>query len=383
MQVVRVARSVTRQERYHPEKAVHLSVGRRIPKGMKLRLLTSFVLVGALAIFSGSGATAAGTKTWMKAGKTYTISVTASDGSVYKITGTKKKIEIALARLEKKAAALAAAAATADSCRTNLCVNKIVNATTGEVTEVAFTEAEIAAREAATLANATRQIELASAARAKFSSVGATDVLGIPISVNGSSMTLTGTADELTSRVAELQRAAVEAEAAMETDPCAAGGCTKTIVDLHWGNAPATTTVLPLSAEDLAQRARDRAAAATQARAVADAAAGAVAEPILSLSINTPNQGFGTSGTRSQLEATVRDLEQRAAEAAANANNGCNSCFDRIVDLHWGLAPQTVTDVPFSPERMAQYQADAAANAARAAELASAARAALDAVPVP
>ena len=62
-------------------------------------------MVIALAISSGSGAMAAGTKTWMKAGKTYTISVTASDGSVYKITGTKKKIEIALARLEKKAAA--------------------------------------------------------------------------------------------------------------------------------------------------------------------------------------------------------------------------------------------------------------------------------------
>jgi hypothetical protein len=152
----------------------------------------------------------------MKAGKTYTISVTASDGSVYKITGTKKKIEIALARLEKKAAALAAAATVADSCRTNLCVNKIVNATTGEVTEVAFTEAEIVSREAAALADATRQIEFASAARAKYSSVGASDILGIPISVNGSSMTLTGTADELTARVAELQRAAVEAEAAIE-----------------------------------------------------------------------------------------------------------------------------------------------------------------------
>jgi hypothetical protein len=352
---------------------------------MKLRKVIPFVIVLALAISSGSGAMASGTKTWMKAGKTYTISVTASDGSVYKITGTKKKIEIALARLEKKAAALAAAATVADSCRTNLCVNKVVNATTGEVTEVAFTEAEIASREAAALADATRQIEFASAARAKYSTVGASGVLGIPISVNGSSMTLTGTADELTSRVAELQRAAVEAEAAVEADPCAAGGCTNTIVDLHWGNSPATTTVLPLSAEDLAQRARDRSAAATQARAIADAAAGSVAEPILSLSVNTPNQGFGTSGTRSQLEATVRDLEQRAADAAAHAQDPCaaGGCTKVIVDLHWGLQPPTTTILPLDAADIAQRATDAAANAARAAELASAARAALDAVPVP
>jgi hypothetical protein len=157
------------------------------------------------------------------------------------------------------------------------------------------------------------------------------------------------------------------------------------LVDLHWGNSPATTTVLPLSAEDLAQRARDRSAAATQARAIADAAASSVAEPILSLSVNTPNQGFGTSGTRSQLEATVRDLEQRAADAAAHAQDPCaaGGCTKVIVDLHWGLQPPTTTILPLDAADIAQRATDAAANAARAAELASAARAALDAVPVP
>ncbi len=90
---------------------MHLSVDRCTPRGMNLRKVIPFVIVLALAISSSSGAMATGTKTWMKAGKTYTISVTASDGSVYKITGTKKKIEIALARLEKKAAANAARAA--------------------------------------------------------------------------------------------------------------------------------------------------------------------------------------------------------------------------------------------------------------------------------
>lgn len=315
------------------------------------------------------------------AGKKVTISVTAADGTVLKISGTRAQVERKLLKLEKQAVALAARAAAADPCRTTLCINKVVNVRTGVTTETALTEVEIASREAAVLAEASKKIELATLARAKYSGAGATDVLGIPISVNGTSMTITGTAEEISTQVSELQRKAIEAEAAIEVDPCASGGCTKTIVDLHWGNAPATTTVLPLSAEDLAQRALDRSASATRARAIADAAANSVPEPIIAISVQTPNQGFGTSGTRSQLEAAVRDLETRAAQAAESAAAGCTGCFDRVVDLHWGLAPATVTDIPFSPERIAQHAADAASNAANAAALATAAREALNNLP--
>ena len=337
------------------------------------------VAIAALLILTASPAANSTSKN--TAGKKITISVTALDGTILKISGTRAQVERKLLRLERQAVVLAERAAAADPCRTTLCINKVVDVSTGVTTETALTEAEIAIREATVLAEASKKIELATLARAKYIGAGAADVLGIPISVNGTSMTITGTAAEISAQVSELQRQAIEAEAAIEVDPCAAGGCTKTIVDLHWGNAPATTTVLPLSAEDLAQRAIDRSASATRARAIADAAASSVPEPIIAISVQTPNQSFGTSGTRSQLEATVRDLETRAAQAAESAAAGCTGCFDRVVDLHWGLAPATVTDIPFSPERIAQHAADAAANTASAAALAAAAREALDTLP--
>lgn len=344
-------------------------------KNKKMLVLLSVLLLSVTSVAPANSAR----KT--TAGKKISIAVTLDDGTLWKFSGTKSQVERALKRLESQAATLATRAATVDPCRITVCINKTVDLATGITTEVALTEAEILTREANTLIEANKKIELATIARAKYLGEGASEVLGIPINVNGSSMTITGTASEIASQVSELQRRAVEAEAAIETDPCAIGGCTKTIVDLHWGNAPATTTVLPLSAEDLAQRATDRSAAATRARAIADAAAGSTPEPIIAISVQTPNQGFGTSGTRSQLEATVRELESRATQAAASAAAGCTGCFDRVVDLHWGLAPATTTDIPFSPERMAQHAADAAANAASTAALATAAREALNNVP--
>lgn len=340
-----------------------------------------YLVVTAIAVFTFFSITTASGAENTTSGKKITISVTAEDGTVWKFSGTKTQVERALRKLNSEAAVLAARAATVDPCRVTVCINKTVNLATGITTEIPMTEAEIVLREANTLALANKNIELAALARTKYLGEGASDVLGIPINVNGTSMTITGTAAEIASQVSELQRRAVEAEAAIEADPCAVGGCTKTIVDLHWGNAPATTTVLPLSGEDLAQRATDRSAAATRARAIADAAAGSSPEPIIAISVQTPNQGFGTSGTRSQLETTVRELESRAAQAAASAAAGCTGCFDRVVDLHWGLAPATTTDIPFSPERIAQHAADAAANAASAAALATAAREALNNVP--
>lgn len=340
-----------------------------------------YLVATAIAVFTFSSISTANGAGKTTAGKKITISVTAEDGTVWKFSGTKTQVERALRKLNSNAAALAAKAATVDPCRITVCINKTVDVATGITTEIPMTEAEIVLREANTLALANKNIELAALARSKYLGEGASDVLGIPINVNGNSMTITGTATEIAFQVSELQKKAIEDEAAVEVDPCAAGGCTKTIVDLHWGNAPATTTVLPLSAEDLAQRAIDRSSAATRARAIADAATNSVAEPIIAISVQTPNQGFGTSGTRSQLEATVRDLEARATQAAESAAIGCTGCFDRVVDLHWGLAPATVTDIPFSPERIAQYNADAASNAANAAALATAAREALSNVP--
>jgi hypothetical protein len=98
------------------------------------------------------------------------------------------------------------------------------------------------------------------------------------------------------------------------------------------------------------------------------------------------NTSFGTSGTREQLGATVAQLAERAASAAANASNLANNpIVERhvIVDLHWGLSPATTTVIEKEIAGAERDSRIASANteAANAAALAQAAPQALDAIP--
>ena len=127
-----------------------------------------YLVVTAIAVFtffSISTASGAGKTT---SGKKITISVTAEDGTVWKFSGTKTQVEIALRKLNSEAAVLAARAASIDPCRVTVCINKTVNVATGITTEIPMTEAEIVLREANTLALANKNIELAALARSKY-----------------------------------------------------------------------------------------------------------------------------------------------------------------------------------------------------------------------
>ena len=201
------------------------------------------------------------------------------------------------------------------------------------------------------------------------------------------SRTIQGNLNQISEEVARLR---FEAEALKSgQDPCLIETCYKTIVDLHWGLAPATTSTIPLTEEDLAQRAIDRNRQITQAEALASAAEEGLASgasPVYQFSVSLPNQSFGTSGTRQQLEATVRDLQERAAQALANASDlASNPIVERsvVVDLHWGLAPATttITEREITGAERDQRIADANRQAENAQSLADAAAAALAEIP--
>jgi hypothetical protein len=217
----------------------------------------------------------------------------------------------------------------------------------------------------------------------------ATAIYAIPLSVSGSTQTIQGTPQQIAEQVQRLRGEAETLKTSVTVDPCSIETCYKTIVDLKWGLAPATTTTIPLTAEDLAQRAIDRNQAATRAEAIATAAEAGLANgpaPVYSLDVSANNSSFGTSGTREQLAATVAQLAERAASAAANASNLANNpIVERhvIVDLHWGLAPATTTVIEKEITGIERDSRIASANAeaSNAAALAQAAQQALEAIP--
>lgn len=309
-------------------------------------------------------------------------------GSQVVFSGTYEQIQSQIQTLQQTSIQLTSQVQLGDSCRITACYKKIVNATTGEEKIVALTEEEIVVRELDVARSAAKYQALVESAGSNYLD-RATAVYAIPITVAGGSQTIQGTPQQIAEQVQKLRSEADTLRASAAVDPCSIETCYKTIVDLHWGLSPATTTTIPLTAEDLAQRAADRNQAATRAEAIAAAAESGLArgaDPVYSMQVSSPNSSFGTSGTREQLAATVAQLAERAAAAAANASNLANNpIVERhvIVDLHWGLSPATTTIVEkeiTGSERDSRI-ASANAEAANAAALAQAAQDALAAIP--
>ena len=307
-------------------------------------------------------------------------------GNQVRISGTANQIKSQISKLQMDAISLAAAVLLGDNCRVEACYKQIVNASTGASSLIPLTESEILQREEGTAREALRVQNLLASAGDDYQ-MRSNKLFAIPINAGGINRTIRGSLTNIASQVTQLR---AEAEALrLGEDPCAIETCYKTIVDLHWGLAPATTTTIPLSAEDLAQRAIDRNKQAEQAEALASAAELGLSEgpsPVYEVSVSTPNRSFGTSGTRSQLAEQVRQLQEQANAARANAESLANNpIVERhlIVDLHWGLAPATQTIVEreiTGAERDARI-AQANAHAANAQALAEAAADALSEIP--
>lgn len=307
----------------------------------KLRLIASLILISSFVL---PAAQADSTVTYL-GGRFFALTITDDAGNEFTVTGSPDLIQNRMESIQSEFLALTAQITLGDSCRTQVCFKQEVNATTGETQLIALTEAEILARELEVAKRATRLQAILDSAGANYMTK-AESIYAIPISAGGISQTIQGTPAQIASEVQRLRNDAELLKANTSVDPCAVETCYKTIVDLHWGLAPATTTTIPLTQEDLAQRAIDRNQAATRAEAVAAAAESGTAAPVYSFNFQTPNSSFGTSGTRDQLAATVAQLQERAAQAAANASNLANNPIverNVIVDLHWGLAPATTT----------------------------------------
>lgn len=315
-----------------------------------------------------------------------TLNLVDETGNSYSITGTSDQISAKMTEIQNDALRLAAQVALGDNCRIQSCYKTVVNVATGVTETIALTEAEILQRELETARQATRAQALLDSAGGNYQ-VKATTVYAIPIVTANSSQTIQGTPAQIADQVKDLRARADALK--NEADPCATTVCYKTIVDLNWGIGPSTTSTIPLTAEDLAQRATDRANQAAQAEAVAKAAENGLVNgpsPVYSLSVNLPNQGFGTSGTREQLAAVVAQLREQAANAAVNANNLANNPIverNVIVDLHWGLAPATTTieEKTLTGTERDNRIAQANDQATRAQELADAAAAQLAQIP--
>jgi hypothetical protein len=265
--------------------------------------------------------------------------LTDDSGSQISYSGTYEQIQTQISQLQEQAIALASQVQLGDSCRITACYKKIVNASTGEESILPLSEAEIVNRELEVARTASRYQALIESAVSNYLAK-ATEIYAIPLSVAGSTQTIQGTPQQIAEQVQRLRGEVDALKANSSIDPCTVETCYKTIVDLHWGLSPATTTTIPLSAEDLAQRAIDRNQVATRAEAIASAAESGLASgpaPVYRMDVASNNTFFGTSGTREQLAATVAQLAERAASAAANASNLANNpIVERhvIVDLH-------------------------------------------------
>jgi hypothetical protein len=291
--------------------------------------------------------------------KKITISVEIEGVKPLKIQGTKKQVNKKIKKLESEALALVQQAIRGDSCRVTVCTKIDEDEKSGNTIERPLTDIEIAIIESKALIQAIQKVELVKLAQKQNSGVQ----MVIPISVDGVSSTITGTAAQIAVQLTELQTNAVE----KQIDPCAAGGCTKMIVNATTG----VTNVLPLSAADLAQRAKDTEDRSTSARKMLEAALSAEAEPSLTLSVQLPNQSFSTSGTRSQLEEFVKGLESRAAEYS-NSVDPCAAGGCTKVEVNASTGVTTVSEL--SAADLAQRSAAAVASANSAAAAASAAR---------
>lgn len=309
-----------------------------------------------------------------------------NEGNEFTLSGTHGKIQEEINKLQEESIALAATLTLGDNCRISICYKTVVDVSTGQSSIVPFTEEEIQFREASISKRAIQVNSFLQSIGEDFL-IKTEPVFAIPINAGGFSTTIQGTLQDISRQVDELKARAENLRNSIDT--CMIETCYKTIVDLHWGMAPATTTTIPLTEEDLAQRALDRSRQIEQADALASAAATRLnegASPVYSLSVSTTNRGFGTTGTREQLIQVVNELQARAAQARQNAEQlASGPIIERgvVVDLHWGLSPATTTEYEreITGAERDQRIADANRRAQEDLELASAAEKALSEIP--
>ena len=307
---------------------------------------------------------------------TFALQVQSDDGQAISLFGTIKGIAETVTKLQVEALELQARVEIGDNCRVTTCFKSVVDASTGIQQTLELTEDEIKARELFAQNRLLQVSRVLTAVGDNYTSK-LEPVLAIPINAGGSSFTIQGTVEQISRQIQDLKNRVTELQD--QADPCSLTTCYKTIVDIAAG----TVETIPLSATDLAQRAVDRVNELQRAIAVAQAAESnsGSASQVYQLSVETSNQGFGTSGTRAQLEQVVRDLQERAAQAAANAaaadpcaTGGCNA-----VEVNATTGVTTIRELTAS--ELAMRETMRANEAARTAELAAAAAAALANIP--
>lgn len=307
---------------------------------------------------------------------TFALQVQTDDGQELSLFGTIKGIADTVTKLQVEALELQARVEIGDNCRVTTCYKSVVDATTGEQQTLALTEDEIKARESFAQNRLLQVSKVLTAVGDNYTSK-LEPVLAIPINAGGSSFTIQGTVAQISKQIQDLKNRVNELQD--QADPCALTTCYKTIVDIAAG----TVETIPLSAADLAQRAVDRVNELQRAIAVAQAAENnsGNASQVYQLSVETANQGFGTSGTRAQLEQVVRDLQERAAQAAANAAavDPCAAGGCSAVEVNATTGVTTIRELTAS--ELAMRETMRAQEAARTAELAAAAAAALANIP--
>ncbi len=339
--------------------------------------LAYLALSSALVVFPASAAFAENELRPTYGGEaTFALEVNSEDGSQLALIGTVNAIKETVTRLQVEALELQARIEIGDNCRVTTCFKTVVDVASGEQQTLALTEEEIKARETFSQSRLLQVSKVLTAVGDGYTSK-LEPVMAIPINAGGSSFTIQGTVAQISKQIQDLKNRVTELQD--QADPCSLTTCYKTIVDIAAG----TVETIPLSLNDLAQRATDRVNELQRAIAVAEAAennAGG-ASPVYQLSVETQNQGFGTSGTRAQLEQVVRDLQERATQAAANAAaadpcaaGGCTS-----VEVNATTGVTTIRDLTAS--ELAMRETMRANEAARTAELAAAAAAALANIP--
>ena len=307
---------------------------------------------------------------------TFALQVQSDDGLAISLFGTIKGIAETVTKLQVEALELQARVEIGDNCRVTTCYKSVVDASTGIQQTLELTEDEIKARELFAQNRLLQVSRVLTAVGDNYTSK-LEPVLAIPINAGGSSFTIQGTVEQISKQIQDLKNRVTELQD--QADPCSLTTCYKTVVDIAAG----TVETIPLSATDLAQRAVDRVNELQRAIAVAQAAESnsGNASQVYQLSVETSNQGFGTSGTRAQLEQVVRDLQERAAQAATNAaaadpcaTGGCNA-----VEVNATTGVTTIRELTAS--ELAMRETMRANEATRSAELAAAAAAALANIP--
>jgi hypothetical protein len=341
------------------------------------KIATHLFLAVGLAVSSSAAAIAENELRPTYGGEaTFALELKSEDGSQLALIGTVNAIKETVTRLQVESLELQARIEIGDNCRVATCFKTVVDVSTGKQETLALTEEEIKERENFSQSRLLQVSRVLTAVGDSYTSK-LEPVLAIPINAGGSSFTIQGTVAQISKQIQDLKNRVTELQD--QADPCSLTTCYKTIVDIASG----TVESIPLSLNDLAHRANDRVNELQRAIAVAQAAednAGS-ASPVYQLSVETQNQGFGTSGTRAQLEQVVRDLQERATQAAASAAaaDPCAAGGCTAVEVNATTGVTTIRELTAS--ELAMRETMRADQAARTAELAAAAAAALANIP--